>query len=75
MQQAGEQIKQVAQKNNCAVWDWYSIMGKKGSSTKWEREKLMQKDKVHLTLSGYYLQGDMMYNALWEEIEKSIFMR
>ncbi len=75
MQQACEQIKQVAQKNNCAVWDWYSIMGKKGSSTKWEQEKLMQKDKVHLTLSGYYLQGDMMYNALWEEIEKSIFMR
>lgn len=73
MQKAERIIKETAQLTNCGVWDWYAIMGAKSSSTKWVQNKLMQKDKVHLTLKGYYLQGDMLYNALWSEIENEIF--
>lgn len=73
MQEAERIIKETARQTDCGVWDWYAIMGAKASSTKWEKNKLMQKDKVHLTLKGYYLQGDMLYNALWSEIESEIF--
>lgn len=73
MLQARNIINEIAKQTNCAVWDWYEIMGGEGVSTKWQQQKLMQADKVHLTVNGYYLQGDMLYNALWEEIEKTIF--
>lgn len=73
MQEAERIIMETARQTGCGVWDWYTIMGAKTSSAKWERNGLMQKDRVHLTLKGYYLQGDMLYNALWAEIEDEIF--
>lgn len=75
MKEARNIIKEVAKQNNCAVWDWYEIMGGEGVSSKWVDRQLMQKDRVHLTLNGYYLQGDLLFNALWSEIEKKIFVQ
>lgn len=75
MKEARNIIKEVAKQNDCAVWDWYEVMGGEGASSKWVDRQLMQKDRVHLTLNGYYLQGDLLFNALWSEIEKKIFVQ
>lgn len=75
MKEARNIIKEVAKQNDCAVWDWYEVMGGEGVSSKWVDRQLMQKDRVHLTLNGYYLQGDLLFNALWSEIEKKIFVQ
>ena len=75
MKEARNIIKEVAKQNNCAVWDWYEVMGGEGASSKWVDRQLMQKDRVHLTLNGYYLQGDLLFNALWSEVEKKIFVQ
>lgn len=75
MKEARNIIKEVAKQNNCAVWDWYEVMGGEGASSKWLDRQLMQKDRVHLTLNGYYLQGDLLFNALWSEVEKKIFVQ
>lgn len=68
MKQASEILRRVAEKENCALWDWYAVMGGDNSSSKWIERDLMQKDRVHLTLKGYYLQGDLLFNALLSEI-------
>lgn len=75
MKEAQNIIKKVAEQKHCAVWDWYAIMGGEGSSNKWIGQQLMQKDGVHFTLNGYQLQGDLLFNALWSEVEKNIFNR
>ena len=75
MKEARNIIKEVAKQNDCAVWDWYEVMGGEGASSKWVDRQLMQKDRVHLTLNGYYLQGDLLFNALWSEVEKKIFVQ
>lgn len=70
MGQAEQAIKEIAARQDCAVWDIYAAMGGKGSSTKWLREKLMQRDRIHFTTAGYQLQGDLLYNALWSAFDR-----
>ncbi|MBL7942507.1 MAG: hypothetical protein JNM00_07060, partial [Flavobacteriales bacterium] len=53
----------LAEKHNAAVFDLYAIMGGKGSIRQWYQAGLAQKDKIHLTRTGYELQADLMYNA------------
>jgi lysophospholipase L1-like esterase len=57
-------IKEVALSNNCAYWDFYSIMGGEGSSKEWYRNSLMFKDYIHLSKKGYRLQGDLFFSAI-----------
>ncbi len=66
-----EIIKNVAKQTSCLYLDMYSVLGGKGSSQKLFSNHLMQSDKIHLTPKGYQLQGDLLYNALWNEIEKN----
>ncbi|MCH3923721.1 MAG: GDSL-type esterase/lipase family protein [Bacteroidales bacterium] len=68
-----EIIHNVAKQTSCAVLDLYNIMGGENSANKMVRNKLMQKDKVHLTAKGYQIEGDLLYNAVWKEIEKNLF--
>ena len=65
-------INNVAKNNSCAYLDMYRVFGGKGSADKLFRKKLMQNDKVHLTAKGYQLQGDLLFNALWNNIEKNL---
>jgi lysophospholipase L1-like esterase len=37
---------------------------------KWQKAGLAQKDKVHFTRAGYRLVGDMLYEALYNEIAR-----
>lgn len=65
-------IKNVAKKNDCAVLDIYNILGGQGSAKKMKNNSLMQNDMVHLSVKGYGLIGDLLYNALWQEIENNL---
>ncbi len=57
-------IMEVANEQNCAVWDIFNIMGGLGSVSKWLSLGLSAPDRVHLSGKGYQLQGDLMYDAL-----------
>lgn len=72
MPQAIETIKQVAKATNCAVFDLYNVLGGYNSAKKMLNNQLMQKDLIHLTIEGYTLVGDLIYNALWSEIDKNL---
>ncbi len=60
---AGKVIKQIAEKHNCGVWDFYNIMGGLNSVALWYKDHLAQYDRIHFTRRGYHLQADLLFNA------------
>ncbi len=54
----------AAEKNNIACMDMYNISGGIGSASEWRRQLLITSDGIHYTISGYKLQGKMIYNTL-----------
>lgn len=52
------------------TYDWYEVAGGEGSSTHWLEQQLMNTDRIHNTWSGYSLQGQLLYDALIDAIEK-----
>lgn len=54
----------LAKKHNACVWDLFEIMGGLKSMAEWERAGLAKRDKVHFTVKGYTLIGDLLYNAI-----------
>lgn len=56
-------IHQIAQKNKCAVWDFYTIMGGQNSIVLWNNKGLTAKDRLHYSRKGYELQGDILFSA------------
>jgi lysophospholipase L1-like esterase len=64
-----EVIFELAKEYQCAVWDFYAIMGGLNSCQAWRSVDLMQSDKVHFTYSGYELKGELFFSAFlkgWE---------
>jgi len=55
--------------NNLACWDFYDVMGGLGAMPKWYAHRLAQPDKVHLTHSGYELQGRLLNRAIMQGYE------
>ncbi len=70
-----EVIFELATEYNMAVWDFYSMMGGLGSSQKWYRDNLMHKDRIHFTHTGYYLKGDMFYEAFLKFLDEMEYRR
>lgn len=56
----------LAQETRGAVWDQFDIMGGLKSMQKWQNKKLAQSDKIHFTVAGYQLIGDLFFNAFME---------
>jgi len=54
---------------NCAVWDWHTIMGGLGSIADWQRQELAKKDRIHFTREGYVLSGDLFFSAFIKAYE------
>ncbi len=61
---AGRVIRALADETGCAVWDFFAVMGGPGSIRDWAATGLAQRDLVHYTPRGYYLQGDLLTAAL-----------
>jgi lysophospholipase L1-like esterase len=59
-----ETIYNVAKNNDCAVWNFYDVMGGKGSINEWFRANLTNGDKLHFLKKGYELQADLLFQAL-----------
>lgn len=57
-------ILKLAKENNCAVWDFFNVMGGLGSINKWHKNKLTAADFLHLNEKGYHLQGELFYTAI-----------
>jgi len=59
----------LAKEHNAAVWDLFSIMGGMSSISKWKRHTLAQRDLIHLTRKGYFLVGDLLFDAFIQQQE------
>jgi len=64
IEKANHQIVSAAKKYDCAVWDFYSVMGGKGSIELWAEDGLCAPDKLHLNRKGYKLQASLFFDAL-----------
>ncbi|MEO1449221.1 MAG: GDSL-type esterase/lipase family protein [Bacteroidota bacterium] len=64
VQRARDVLLQYALNNDLSCWNFYDIMGGSGSMEDWHGAGLAQRDRLHLSPSGYFLQGDMLYEAL-----------
>lgn len=64
--------REAAFNEGAAFWNQFAAMGGAGSSNRWVNRapKLAQKDRVHLTLTGYELIADALYDELMREYEK-----
>jgi lysophospholipase L1-like esterase len=69
---AQEIIFKLGKHQQCAVWDFYEIMGGFKSMEKWEAVDLCAKDKVHFSKKGYKLQGDLLFNAFLKSYDQYI---
>lgn len=71
-----EKMKQVifdlAKEYNCAVWDFYTIMGGLNSSQAWYAMDLMNYDRVHFNRRGYILKGELLFSAFLKDWEKQL---
>ncbi|HAI75635.1 MAG TPA: hypothetical protein DCM08_05260 [Microscillaceae bacterium] len=61
---ANEVIYAVAKAENCAVWDFFAVMGGVNAIPKWLQAQLASRDYLHLSRKGYELQGELFYQAL-----------
>ena len=65
-----EVIYELSKEKNVAVWDFYTVMGGPNSIYQWYKAGLAQGDKIHLTMPGYKLQGELFYDALLKSYYK-----
>lgn len=56
-------ILKLAKKHDCAVWDFFNIMGGLGAINNWYAANLTAADFLHLNEAGYALQGELFYTA------------
>lgn len=63
MKEARTAILEVANRTDCAVWDFYSLMGGPKSIMNWYKAGLVAKDKLHFDKQGYLIQADLLFNA------------
>jgi lysophospholipase L1-like esterase len=63
---AREVFYRLADDCSGAVWDQFEIMGGLKSMDAWYKEKLAQKDRIHFTIAGYQLIGNLFSNALFD---------
>lgn len=62
-------IIDYGKEHHIAVYDWYTIAGGDNASSKWINSGLFSSDRVHHSLKGYRLQGELMYRALKSAFE------
>ena len=57
-------MRGACQDAGCAFWDAKAAMGGDGAIQRWRKQRLAQRDLVHLTGPGYQKLGDLLLKAL-----------
>lgn len=65
-------IQRVAYNNKSASWNLYEIMGGYGSILYWYKAGLTANDKMHFSKQGYYIQGDLLFDAFLKAYDNYI---
>jgi len=63
VQLASNIIKEKVKHHNLSYWDFYQIMGGKGSIDNWYYEGLAHTDYLHYSQKGYEYQAQLLFNA------------
>lgn len=58
-----QNVIDIATELSLPYWDFYAAAGGEGAMARWRNKQMAAPDRIHLTQSGYALQGDMLYNA------------
>lgn len=66
LEQVSKDLIEIAKTSNCAIWNFYKIMG---SANNWSKTNLMDYKKSSLTNRGSVLQGELYYNSFWQSFE------
>lgn len=59
-----DEIRAYAKNHGNSCWDLATVMGGRGSISKWRAENFASQDNVHFSPQGYMLQGYLFYDAL-----------
>lgn len=70
-----EILYKIAQEKKCAVWDMHAVMGGLGSMNAWYKAGLTARDRLHFSNQGYYIQGDLFYEALMKAFLRYYILR
>jgi lysophospholipase L1-like esterase len=62
-------MRDAAFANNCAFWDLYEAMGGENSMKSWVEAGYAQKDYTHFSFKGSTFVGEMIFEALLEQIQ------
>jgi lysophospholipase L1-like esterase len=63
---AAEALREEAQAEGLALWDWNRVMGGQGAAETWRSQGYMQQDGVHLSPAGYKLQERLFWQSLMD---------
>lgn len=61
-------IKKYAEERGLAYYDHYSVAGGEGAAAKMKNAKILSKDGVHYSYDGYRLWGNLLADAILEQI-------
>ncbi len=56
-------LRSIAREKNCALWDYFTVMGGLHSMDTWKMRGLAAGDYVHYNISGYRLQAQLFMDA------------
>jgi lysophospholipase L1-like esterase len=61
-------MQEAALESGCCFWDLYEAMGGENSMAAWVKMGLAQKDYTHFSFKGARYVGEMLFNAIYQEI-------
>lgn len=66
-------IQEIAQDQQLAFWNFYSVMGEMNSIKYWHNAGLTARDFLHFNQKGYSLQGNLLFYAIMKAYHDHIF--
>lgn len=67
-------MREAAFETGCAFWDLYESMGGKNAMPEWVSKGLAQKDYTHFSYNGAKYVGEMLFEALLEQIQNQGYL-
>ena len=68
------EMQNAAFETGCAFWDLYSAMGGKNSMPQWVSKGLAQKDYTHFSYNGAKYVGEMLFEAILEQVQNQGYL-